>query len=78
MVLDGSLKGFVFSRLGELDTNSWDVWSVCECNHDLKLPDGSGVRSRQLKCRRDCPNSVECPNTVQYGTCNCSTGKLNI
>ncbi|PFX24559.1 Semaphorin-5B [Stylophora pistillata] len=58
---------------GELDTESWDEWSVCECNHGLKLPGGSGLRFRQLKCRRECRNSSVCPDIVQYGTCDCLT-----
>ena len=26
-MLDGSLKGFAFSQLNEVDTKSWNVWS---------------------------------------------------
>ena len=59
--------------------DDWDEWSACQCQHGLVLPEGSGVRSRIPKCRRECPTVSSCPDTVQYETCSCeSGGKLNV
>ena len=65
--------------LGDRDESleDWAEWSACECDHKLDLPEGSGVRSRIPKCRRECPNVSSCPDTVQYETCICKSGKLN-
>ncbi|XP_078381599.1 netrin receptor UNC5B-a-like isoform X1 [Oculina patagonica] len=60
---------------GLVDVDSWDEWSVCECNHELNLSEGSGlgVKYRIHKCRRECPTVLDCPNTVQYETCSCQS-----
>ena len=67
--------------LGEGDESLEDwaaaEWSACQCNHELDLPKGIGVMSRIPRCRRECPNVLFCPDTVQYQNCICKSGKLN-
>jgi len=58
---------------GDESLEDWAEWSACECKHKLELPEGSGVRSRIPKCRRDCPTVSSCPDTVQYETCICNS-----
>ena len=74
-----STTRFVGVLLGDGDESleDWAEWSACQCKHELDLPEGSGVRSRIPKCRRECPNVLSCPDTVQYETCICESGKLN-
>ncbi|XP_078378520.1 semaphorin-5A-like [Oculina patagonica] len=64
---------------GAVDVDSWDEWSVCECNHELNLSEGSdlGVKYRIHKCRRECPTVLDCPNTVQYETCSCQSAGVS-
>ena len=74
-----STTRFVGVLLGDGDESleDWAEWSACQCNHGLDLPEGSGVMSRIPRCRRECPNVLSCPDTVQYETCSCESGKLN-
>jgi len=51
--------------------DSWGKWSECVCNHGLELPEESGVKYRVPKCRSVCPDVSSCPDTVEFGSCDC-------
>ena len=59
--------------------DSWGKWSECVCNHGLELPEESGVKYRVPKCRSVCPDVSSCPDTVEFGSCDCkAVGKCQV